>query len=82
MEDEWDEYDFFDDSDDNIGEALKCMRENDGLSLKEFEVITGICYSLTSQYENRKRKVSSKHREIIISFIVCISQPNIEPLVN
>lgn len=46
------------------------MRDNDGLTLKEFEAITGICYSLTSQYENRKRKVSPKHREIIITFIV------------
>ncbi|WP_404427165.1 helix-turn-helix domain-containing protein [Ureibacillus chungkukjangi] len=46
------------------------MRENDGLTLKEFEAITGICYSLTSRYENGKKKVSPKHREIIISFIV------------
>lgn len=53
----------------SLGEMLNFHRECDGLTLKEFETLTGICYSLTSRYERGKKKMSPCHEEIIISYI-------------
>ncbi|WP_264737344.1 hypothetical protein [Cytobacillus firmus] len=53
----------------SLGETLNWQRQIDGLTLLEFEKITGITYSLTSRYERNLKKISSKHEEIIIDYL-------------
>ncbi|MEH6946216.1 helix-turn-helix transcriptional regulator [Bacillus sp. JJ634] len=53
----------------SLGEMLNWNREIDGLTLKEFEAITGICYTLVSRYERDLKKISPNHEEIIVSYI-------------
>ena len=53
----------------SLGELLKLRREMDGLTLKEFEAITGISYSLASKYGNNSKKMSASHERIVAAYI-------------
>lgn len=53
----------------SLGELLKMRREMDGLTLKEFEAITGISYSLASKYGNNSKKMSASHERIATAYI-------------
>ncbi|PFZ83053.1 hypothetical protein COL70_28900 [Bacillus pseudomycoides] len=51
------------------GEQLKFERELYGLSVRDFEKITGIGYSYVSKYENHHMEPYEKHLDIIEDFI-------------
>ncbi len=51
------------------GEPLRIERELYGLSLRDFEKVTGMGYSYVSKYENHHMEPYEKHLDIIEDFI-------------